>query len=276
MRRLSCLVNAAVAGLLLAACSATGAEHDSIVARASDTESLTIGIRFDQPGLAERTVDGRFVGFDADVARFVAGELGVAEENIVWKETIPAEREEALVSGSVDMVVASYSITEERTREVTFAGPYFETGQDLLVRRTSSDITDSDSLAGRTVCTSTGSTSASNVKRRFGTSVTLVEYPRISECVTALLAGRVDAVTTDGAILAGYVAQNPELVRLAGRQWSIERYGIGLRQGDTEGRAAVNAALRKMIDSGSWRASLERHLAPSGIEVSQPPKVEGP
>ncbi|CAM3197899.1 glutamate ABC transporter substrate-binding protein [Saccharomonospora xinjiangensis] len=276
MRRLSCLVNAAVAGLLLAACSATGAEPDSIVARASDTESLTIGIRFDQPGLAERTVDGRFVGFDADVARFVAGELGVAEENIVWKETIPAEREEALVSGSVDMVVASYSITEERTREVTFAGPYFETGQDLLVRRTSGDITDSDSLAGRTVCTSTGSTSASNVKRRFGTSVTLVEYPRISECVTALLAGRVDAVTTDGAILAGYVAQNPELVRLAGRQWSTERYGIGLRQGDTEGRAAVNAALRKMIDSGSWRASLERHLAPSGIEVSQPPKVEGP
>ncbi|MEY7974247.1 glutamate ABC transporter substrate-binding protein [Saccharomonospora xinjiangensis] len=276
MRRLSCLVNAAVAGLLLAACSATGAETDSIVARASDTESLTIGIRFDQPGLGERTVDGRFVGFDADVARFVAGELGVAEENIVWKETIPAEREEALVSGSVDMVVASYSITEERTREVTFAGPYFETGQDLLVRRTSGDITDSDSLAGRTVCTSTGSTSANNVKRRFGTSVTLIEYPRISECVTALLAGRVDAVTTDGAILAGYVAQNPELVKLAGRQWSTERYGIGLRQGDTEGRAAVNAALRKMIDSGSWRASLERHLAPSGIEVSQPPKVEGP
>ncbi|EHR59817.1 glutamate ABC transporter substrate-binding protein [Saccharomonospora cyanea] len=279
MRRLRCLVNVALAGILLAACSATTAEPGSIVARASDTESLTIGIRFDQPGLSERTIDGRLVGFDADVARFVAAELGVAEENIVWRETIPSAREDALRSGAVDLVVAAYSITDERSREVTFAGPYFETGQGLLVRRTSADpadISGPDSLAGRTVCTSTGSTSAHNVKQRFGDSVKLAEYPRVSECVTALIAGRVDAVTTDGAILAGYVAQHPELMTLAGDRWSTESYGIGLRKGDLDGQAAVNAALRKMIDSGSWRASLERHLAPSGVEVSDPPEIEGP
>lgn len=276
MRRLRCLVNVALAGILLAACSATNAEPDSIVARASDTESLTIGIRFDQPGLSERTIDGRLVGFDADVARFVAAELGVAEENIVWRETIPSAREDALRSGAVDLVVAAYSITDERSREVTFAGPYFATGQDLLVRRTSTDLSGPDSLAGRTICTSTGSTSARNMKQRFGESVKLAEYPRVSECVTALIAGRVDAVTTDGAILAGYVAQHPELVALAGERWSTESYGIGLRKGDLDGQAAVNAALRKMIDSGSWRASLERHLAPSGVEVSDPPEIGGP
>lgn len=220
-------------------------------------------------------MDGRVVGFDADVARFVAAELGVAEEDIVWREVLPSKREEALNSGAVDMVVAGYSITDERSREVTFAGPYFQTGQDLLIRRTTT-FTGPDSLIGRTVCTSRGTTSAANVKRRLGKLVKLAEYPRVSECVTALIAGRVDAVTTDGAILAGYVAQNPELVTLVGEQWSTENYGIGLRKGDTDGQAAVNAALRKMIDSGSWRASLERHLAPSGVEVATPPEIEGP
>ncbi|EHK88071.1 glutamate ABC transporter substrate-binding protein [Saccharomonospora azurea] len=276
MRRLRCLVNVAAAGILLTACSASDATVDSITARASDTGSLTIGVRFDQPGLSERLVDGDVVGFDADVARFVAAELGVAEDDITWRETTPAEREEALATGAVDLVVAAYSITDERSDEVTFAGPYFETGQDLLVRRTSTDITGPDSLGGRTVCTSTGSTSAQHVKERLGDAVRLSEYPRVSECVTALLADRVDAVTTDGAILAGYVAQHPELVRLVGGQWSTERYGVGLPKGDHEGQAAVNAAIRKMIDSGSWRASLERHLAPSGIEVADPPEVEGP
>ncbi|WP_197320809.1 glutamate ABC transporter substrate-binding protein [Saccharomonospora sp. NB11] len=276
MRRLGCLVNAAVATILLTACATTDATSGSITARASDTGSLTIGVRFDQPGLSERLVDGDVVGFDADVARFVAAELGVAEDAITWRETVAAEREEALATGAVDLVVAAYSITDERSARVTFAGPYFETGQDLLIRRTSTDITGPESLTGRTVCASTGSTSARHVEDRFGDSVRLEEYPRVSECVTALLADQVDAVTTDAAILAGYVARNPELVRLVGEQWSTERYGIGLPKGDHAGRAAVNAAIRKMIDSGSWRASLERHLASSGVEVTRPPEVEGP
>ncbi|WP_298182774.1 glutamate ABC transporter substrate-binding protein [Saccharomonospora sp.] len=273
MRRLRCLVNMVAVGVLLAACSAPEAAPDSIVTRISDTGSVTIGIGVDQPGLAERTVDRHIVGFDADVARFVAAELGVAEEDITWKETLPSEREEALASGNVDLVVAAYSITEPRQREVSFAGPYLETGQDLLVRRTSTHLTDPESLAGNTLCAPTGSTSAARVKKRFADTVTLVEYPRISECVTALLARRVDAAIADDTILAGYVAENPELLRLVGKRWSTEYYGVGLPKGDHDGRTAVDDALRAMIDSGSWRASLERHLAPSGIEMADPPEV---
>ncbi|WP_024876848.1 glutamate ABC transporter substrate-binding protein [Saccharomonospora piscinae] len=270
MRRLRCLVSVAAAGVVLAGCSATDATSGSVAARAGDTGSLTIGIRLDHPGLSEQTVDGRIVGFDADVARFVAAELGVAEDGITWKETVAAEREDALRDGTVDLIVAAYSITGERQQEVSFAGPYFETGQDLLVRSTS-PLSGPESLTGRTLCSSSGSTSAALMSERFARSATLVEYPRVSECVTALLARRVDAVTTDAAILAGHVARNPELLELTGQRWSTERYGIGLPKGDDETRDAVNAAIRTMIESGSWRASLERHLAPSGVEVSDPP-----
>ncbi|WP_019819072.1 glutamate ABC transporter substrate-binding protein [Saccharomonospora saliphila] len=273
MRRLTCLVSAVALGLGSAACTTTDAAVDSIVTRAEDTGSLTIGIRIDQPGLSERTVDGRIVGFDADVARFVAGELGVEPEDIVWEETVPAERESALSTGAVDLVVAAYSITEERSRSVAFAGPYFETGQDVLVRRAAPEITDASQLRGRTLCASSGSTSTDTAEKRFGGAVRLVEYTRVSECVTALLAGRVDAVTTDAAILAGYVARNPELLRLAGLRLSTERYGVGLPLGDDDARAAVEAAIDRMISSGSWRVSVRRHLGPAGLEPSDPPRV---
>ena len=144
----------------------TASPGDSVVKRASATDHLTIGIRFDAPGVSERTLDGRFVGFDVDVARYVAGELGVAAKDITWHETTSATRETDLSSGVVDLVVASYSITDKRKQQVSFAGPYFVTGQDLLVRRTSADITGPEALNGRRLCSVTGSTSAEQVRDR--------------------------------------------------------------------------------------------------------------
>src|SRR5690606_1329644 len=76
-------VLAAVAVLIctaLSGCTPSAAE-DSVVTKAADTGTLVIGTRFTQPGLSERTLDGRFVGFDIDVGRFVAAELGVDPED---------------------------------------------------------------------------------------------------------------------------------------------------------------------------------------------------
>jgi glutamate transport system substrate-binding protein len=101
----------------------------------------------------------------------------------------------------------------------------------------------------------------------------IVEYPRYSDCVTALLAGRIDAVTTNAVILAGYVARNPELLKLVGNPFTTERYGIGLRKGDPAGRSAVADAIRDMIDSGAWLDSLRRNLGPSGYPLPTPPTV---
>jgi glutamate transport system substrate-binding protein len=271
--RLARVVAACALLCVSAGCSGPPGPDASVVKRADANETLTIGIRFDQPGLSQRTVDGRFVGFDVDVARYVADALGVDAEDIRWRETTSATRENDITSGAVDLVVATYSITDERKQKVSFAGPYFDTGQDLLVRLPSTDIGGPESLNGRNLCSVTNSTSAQQVRDRYAQSVQLVEYPRYSDCVTALLAGQVDAVTTDAVILAGYVAQNPELLRVVGKPFSEERYGVGLRKGDTEGQAAVNDALRDMIASGAWLESLRRNIGPSGYPLPPPPKV---
>ncbi|ANN20262.1 ABC transporter substrate-binding protein [Amycolatopsis orientalis] len=256
-----------------AACGDETAPADSLVARAVGSNKLTIGIRFDQPGLSKRTVDGRYVGFDVDVAKYVASELGVDEDHITWHDSKPSTRETDITSGITDLMVASYSITEKRKQVVAFAGPYFDTGQDLLVRLRSTDITGPENLNGRKLCAVGGTTSAEQVRDKFAQAVQLVEYPRYQDCVTALLAGQVDAVTTDDVILAGYVAQNPELLRVVGKRFSQEKYGVGLRKGDNEGRAAVARAIQKMISSGDWLASLNRNIGPSGYRIPPPPQV---
>lgn len=270
--RVKSLTTLGVVLLLLVSCGSGGSASDSLVTRAGDRKHLTIGTRFDQPGLAERTLDGRLVGFDVDVAEYVANELGVSPDEITWRETKPNTRESDLTSGAVDLVAATYSITPARKRVVSFAGPYFVTGQDLLVRL-NSDVTGPEGLNGKKLCSVPGTTSADEVKRRYAQAVQLSEYPRYPDCVTALLAGQVDAVTTDAPILAGYVTQNPELLRVVGQSFTVEKYGIGLRKGDIQGQNALNAAIRKMIASGEWAKSLNANIGPSGYKLPAPPEV---
>ncbi|GAA0227580.1 glutamate ABC transporter substrate-binding protein [Saccharothrix mutabilis subsp. mutabilis] len=262
---------AAVAALLLtSACG--GASDDTLKGKAEDG-TLTIGIRFDQPGLGQRRLDGKFVGFDVEVAKYVAGKLGVPESGITWKEARSADREKLIADGAVDFVVATYSITDKRKEKVSFAGPYFQTGQGVLVRYTENDITGPETLNGKRLCSVTGSTSAQKVASEFAQDVELVEYGQYSDCVTALLAGNVDAVTTDEVILAGYVAENPELLKLVGDTFTTERYGVGLAKDDAAGRAAVSSAIEQMVGSGEWRKALERNIGQAGVELPDPPQV---
>lgn len=267
------LVRVIVAALLLCGLAACSSPDENTLLGKAGSGHLTIGIRFDQPGLAQHTLDGRFVGFDVDVATYVAGQLGVPASGIRWRETTSATREIDLTSGTVDLVVATYSITDSRKKLIDFAGPYFETGQDLLVRKNDQAITGPETLNGRRLCSVTGSTPAQQVKNRFAQAVQLVEYPRYPDCVTALLAGQVDAVTTDGVILAGYVTENPELLKVVGKPFSVERYGIGLRQGDPDGKAALDKAIQQMVGSGKWADSLRDNIGPSGYPFPPPPVI---
>lgn len=269
-------VTAALALALTTACGPTEPEPTrdaSVVNRAAKTKKLTIGIAYDQPGLSERVAEGKFEGFDVDVAEYVAGELGVPAANITWKETRAGDREKSIMDGSVDLVVTTFSITEDRKTRIAFAGPYFIAGQGLLVRLTTKDITGPESLNGKKLCTVPNTTSAQTIKDRFAKTTELVEYFRYSECISALLLGNVDAVTTDDVILAGYAAQNPELLKVVGRPFNPERYGIGLAREDVSGKAKVNSAIEKMISSGEWKKSLDKNIGPSGYPVPMPPEI---
>ncbi|TWP49053.1 glutamate ABC transporter substrate-binding protein [Lentzea tibetensis] len=259
--------------LVLASCGSS--DQTTIVGKASATNKLTIAVSFDQPGMSVRRLDNSYKGFDIDVAKYVANELGVSETNIVWKEAQTGSRETLLTTGEVDMVVSTYSITEKRKELVDFVGPYFVAGQDLLVRMNESRIEGPKSLNSTLrLCSTAGSTSAAYVRDQFAKDVRMVEYAKFSDCVTALLADNVDAVTTDDVLLAGYAAQNPELLRVVGDPFSKEEYGIGIHRNDPSSKAKIVAAVRKMIDSGAWRKSLEDNIGSSGYKIPEPPQLK--
>lgn len=257
--------------LLLASCAGGGS---GMASKVSSSDRMVIAVSYDQPGLAVRRLDGSYRGFDVDVAKYIANELGVPEENITWKEAQPGNRETLLTSGEADMVVSTYSITDKRKQIVDFVGPYFVAGQDLLVRMNESRIEGPKSLnASLRLCSTAGSTSAEYVRDQFAKDVKMVEYAKFSDCVTALLAENVDAVTTDDVLLAGYAAQNPELLRVVGDPFSKEEYGVGLHRDDPDSKAKVRAAMQKMIDTGAWRKSLEVNIGSSGYKIPDPPKL---
>ncbi len=237
-------------------------------------KKITIGVKFDQPGLSLKKPDGSMSGFDIDVATYVADQLGYKADEIEWKEAPSGQRETLIQNGQVSYVVGTYSITPERKQKVGFAGPYFQTGQSLLVRQDNTDILGPESLTGnKKVCSVSGSTPAQRIKDKYP-DVQLQLFDTYSACVQALKNGAVEAVTTDAVILAGYAAQDPGTMKVVGQPFSMELYGIGLSKDNNDLRAKINDALQKMIDSGAWQAAFDKNLGPSGYKAPPPPQID--
>ncbi|MDN5979026.1 glutamate ABC transporter substrate-binding protein [Bifidobacterium mongoliense] len=267
-------VRAIFAALCAVACSFTLAACGS----QESAGEIRIGIKFDQPGVGFKK-SGTYVGFDVDVAKYIARKMGYSEDKIIWKEAPSKQREAMLQNGDVDMVIASYSITPERKKEVSFAGPYFVAGQDLMVRKDETSINGPGDLNGKRLCSVTGSTSASTVKERFSKEVQLMEQPGYAECATALFSGIVDAVTTDDIILAGLASASRGRLRVIGKPFTKESYGVGIKRGDTKLAAQINNAIDDMIQDGSWKRAIDdntRGIAytPSA-EYNPPEPTEG-
>ena len=267
-RRMGAAAAAAAVALALAACGSDAGDTGSGSGDSGSAGAggLKIGIKFDQPGLGLKK-GSEYTGFDVDVAKYVAKELGTDAADITWVQAPSAQRETLISTGQVDMVVATYSITDARKEKVSFAGPYFVAGQDLLVRADDTSITGPDALKGKKLCSVTGSTSAQKVKDAYP-GVQLQEFATYSECLPALANKGVDALTTDDTILAGFASQ-PEYAgkfKVVGKPFSEEKYGIGLKKGDTATCEKVNAAITKMITDGSWQKALDANLGPAGYK----------
>ncbi|MEL5991368.1 glutamate ABC transporter substrate-binding protein [Microbacterium phosphatis] len=248
---------------------AEGVELDSpTFERATEAGKLVIGVKADQPGLGyEDATTGDRSGFDIEIARWIAASLGFEEPDGIEFKTVPsANREQEIINGGVDLYVGTYSMTDARDEVIDFAGPYLITGQGLLVRADDDSIEGPDDLADKVTCSVTGSTPLQRIKEEYKGEVT--ERQTYSECVEQLLAGQVDAITTDEAILAGYVAQDPDNLKLAGEPFSEERYGVGLADGDTALQEHINTLF---TDGGDvWQALFDEYLAPSGVVAEQP------
>lgn len=229
--------------------------------------SVKVGVKEDQPGLGylDPTTNERS-GFDVDVARWIAASLGYDEDKIEFQSIPSANREQAIINGDIDYYVGTYSITDKRKEQISFAGPYFITGQGLLVAA-DSDIESVDDLEGKNVCSATGSTSIQRIKDEHPEATT-TEFDTYSQCVEQLKSGQVDAVTTDEAILIGYAAQDPDNLKVVGEPFSEERYGVGIAKGDTALQEHINTMF---TDGGDiWQAIFDKNLGASGVSGEQP------
>ena len=271
MRMKRAAVVAAVAALSLgmAACGGDGGSGSGgsggkgIVGKAQSQKKLVIGVKADQPGLGLQT-GSQYEGFDIEIAKIVAKGLGVDANNIEWKTTVSANREPFIQQGTVDLVVATYTINDERKQKVNFAGPYFVAGQDLLVK-TDSTIAGPEGLDGKKVCSVQGSTPAKRIQSDYP-KAKLQLFDAYSKCITALEGGQVDAVTTDDIILAGYAAQSQYAgkFKVVGKTFSTEPYGIGLKKDDKDGCEKINEILKTAASDGSYKAAWDATLGKSG------------
>jgi glutamate transport system substrate-binding protein len=272
--------------LSLAACGGGGGSTDvkvadnpkfdagTTMAKLSDAGKVTIGVKYDQPGIGflEPGADAP-KGFDIEIGRILAAGLGIQDSDINWKETVSDNREPYLKDGTVDMVIASYSITDDRRKVVGQAGPYYVTGQQLLVREEDKgSITTPEDTKGKKVCSVTGSTSLQRMVDDYGADP--VPFSTYSECVDQLKNGTVDAVTTDGAILLGYAAEDPDKLEVVGKAFSEERYGVGYKKGDTAMCKYITDTIQKAMDDGTWADAFKATLGKSGVATPQPPKMD--
>jgi glutamate transport system substrate-binding protein len=242
--------------------------------RMSQRGTVMVGVKNDQPGLGYlNPTTNKYEGFDVEIARLIAAKLGFDPQTRIDYKAIPsAAREQAIINEQVDYYVGTYTINDARKEQISFAGPYFVAGQDLLVKANDNSITGPDTLRGKRVCSATGSTPIRRVREQ-GLTDQIVEFQNYSQCVDQLLAGQVDAVTTDDAILKGYAAQDPQRLKVVGKTFSEEPYGIGLPLADNALRARINDILETTAQDGTWQQIYDATLGTSGSDA-KPPAVD--
>jgi glutamate transport system substrate-binding protein len=284
-RRLTGLVGVVVAlVLVLAACGGEeeggGAKggvsfpEGTTMARLQSAGKVTVGTKFDQPLFGLKNLEGKPEGFDVEIAKIIAGELGIAADDVQWVETVSANREPFLQQGKVDFVVATYTINDKRKQVIDFAGPYYVAGQDIMVKKGNPlGIKGPDDLAGKQVCSVTGSTPAENIRTKYP-QAKLTEFDVYSKCAEALKNGQVDAVTTDNVILLGLISKDQEAFELVGKPFTEEPYGIGVKKDDDQFRAFINDTLDKIKSDGRWQQAWDATAGKVATQQATQPPVD--
>jgi len=274
---------AVASALVLSGCTDSGApapeatvepitfEAGTTMAALNEAGTITIGTKFDQPLFGLAGPDGTPVGFDVEIGKLIAAKLGIAPEDIKWVESVSKNREPFIQSGEVDIVVATYTINDTRKEVVSFAGPYYEAGQDILVLAGNPEgITGVDDLSGKNVCSVTGSTSEKNL---IAAGAIVLPAAGYGDCLEPLRTGAVVAVSTDNVILAGLADQNAGEFEVVNNPFTQEPYGIGLALEDDVFRDWINDVLEESYKDGSWAAAWEG-TAGKVLDLPTPPSVD--
>lgn len=250
---------------------------DGLIKDVKDQGFLTVGVKFDQPLIGQKnTATDKIEGFDAEMARLLTQYIfgSVDEEgddaNLKFVETTSQNRETYINDGTVDVVIASYSMYPERLNQFDFAGPYFETGQNVMVQAANTDINSVADLAGKTVCIAEGSGSIDNLTAENPEAeiTTLADY---AGCAQALENGQVDAVSTDETILYGFTVDKPDAYRVldSANIFTEEPYGIAMPLGQTDARLFVDDMIDEITANGDWQKAFDLTFGGAGMPAPE-------
>jgi glutamate transport system substrate-binding protein len=250
-------------------------EQGTTMAALKQNGTIRIGTKFDQPLFGLKGLDGKPQGFDVEISKIISGKLGIPPDKIEWVETPSKTREEVIEQGKVDMVVATYTINEKRKDRISFAGPYYEAGQDLMVKADSNAITGAESLrsSGAKVCSVQGSTPAEEIKKHVDPQ-NLVLFDVYSKCADALRTGQVQAVTTDNVILLGLVDKSGGQFKLVEKPFTKEPYGIGIRKGDTKFCEFIDKSLTEASQGGAYERAWKSTAGKVSKQTPSLPKLD--
>jgi glutamate transport system substrate-binding protein len=194
-------------------------------------------------------ISGRTTGFDAGLAAMLARYI-IGKPNVKLVQVSVNTREALLQNRAVDTVFATYTITPERAKKVAFAGPYYSSGDAILVRKGEKSIAKASDLNDKTVCTETSSVAASDIKK-FAPKAKVILFEQNTQCVQAVEDSRADAYVLDQGILLGD-AYRDHNVTVVGQPFTSEPYGIGLSSSAPEMKTFVNDWLKLIQASGQW------------------------
>ncbi len=216
---------------------------------------------------------GKTTGFDAGLAAMLAKYI-IGKPSVKLTQVQVASREALLQNGAVDTVIATYTITPARAQKVGFAGPYYSSGDAILVKKDNTAITKAADLNGKTVCTETASTAAGDIKQ-YAPSAKLVLFDTNAECVQAVEQGRADDYVLDQALLLGDVYREPDKVTVVGQPFTTEPYGIGVPLNHPEMKTFVDHWIETIEADGEWTKLWEATIGATLHGTAPTPPVVG-
>ena len=283
--RLLALATFVLAALLFAACGDDDDEEpaadepaveveefpaNTTMGKIQEAGEINLGVKFDVPPFGfNNPQTGEVEGFDVDLGTYIADRLGVEP---VFREATSDNRIPLLVDGTIDLILSTMTITEERDLEIDFSEPYYVANGDVLVP-SGSDIQSLEDLNGKRVCTALGSTYQETIEKE-APDADLKLIDRYSECLELIQTDAVDAVSTDDVILTGMVIQDDTL-EILGLEYTEEPYGIGIADGDTEFKEFVDESVAAFIEDGSWQEAYDKWVGQYIPEEQQqgPPEI---